>query len=574
MPARPLALARPTRLLAVLAMTVAGFAAAQDVEVQAPKDIDALVSPYLPTESLADPAAREQARRRLEKSLPELLATEGYFRPRLDFAERDGILVVRIDPGPRTVIAAVDVTIAGNLEDTQRRALIASWPLSPGKPFRQADWSAAKQQILTWLLGIGHAGASLTDSRADIDPETGQARLQASYDAGPPYRFGPLVIEGLSRYPPKLVERYNRTVRPGEPYREGQLIALQNALQATPYFSSVQVDIERGGEPGPDGTVTAPVHLLVQERKPHRVALGAGISSNTGARVEINYHTADLFRNAWELDSGVRVEQKRQIAYADVFLPPDRRNYRHGFGALVEQTDIQNLVTERFAIGVQRSQQRGSVEMRLSLNWQEEKKRPEGGLATIDRALVPDSLWTWRRVDSLLDPRQGIVLQARIGGASRALLSDRDFLRLHGRYQQFIPVGRRDVLTLRGEMGRTLAESRLGIPQEYLFRAGGTNSVRGYSYQSLGVKEGSAIVGGRYLAVASAEYTHWLDERWGVAAFVDAGDATDEMKGFRPAVGYGLGARWKSPAGPIAVDLAYGQRADRFQLHFSLAIPF
>jgi len=131
-----------------------------------------------------------------------------------------------------------------------------------------------------------------------------------------------------------------------------------------------------------------------------------------------------------------------------------------------------------------------------------------------------------------------------------------------------------DTLSLRGEIGYTAADSRQGIPQDYLFRTGGTGSVRGYAYQSLGIREGSAIVGGRYMGVVSAEVTHWLDEDWGIAGFVDAGDAVDDIKTRSPAVGYGLGARWRSPAGPIGADLAYGQRTGSVQLHFSLAIPF
>ena len=73
----------------------------------------------------------------------------------------------------------------------------------------------------------------------------------------------------------------------------------------------------------------------------------------TGARVEANYHTPDLFRRAWVLDTGLRVEQKKQTAYADVFLPPDERNRRHGIGVLVENTDIEGLKTNRHAIGIQ-----------------------------------------------------------------------------------------------------------------------------------------------------------------------------------------------------------------------------
>ena len=48
----------------------------------------------------------------------------------------------------------------------------------------------------------------------------------------------------------------------------------------------------------------------------------------------------------------------------------------------------------------------------------------------------------------------------------------------------------------------------------------------------------------------------------------------EPLAGLNIALGYGLGARWRSPAGPIGVDLAYGERTRGFQLHFSLAIPF
>ena len=84
----------------------------------------------------------------------------------------------------------------------------------------------------------------------------------------------------------------------------------------------------------------------------------------------------------------------------------------------------------------------------------------------------------------------------------------------------------------------------------------------------------AAIVGGRYLALVSGEVTHWLNESWGIAGFIDAGDAVDDLTDARLAVGYGLGARWRSPAGPSGADIAYGQRTGDLHLHFSLAIPF
>ncbi|PKO87073.1 MAG: outer membrane protein assembly factor [Betaproteobacteria bacterium HGW-Betaproteobacteria-10] len=564
MPNRPTTL----RYFFLLLWLLASPLHADELALDAPQNIAKLLRPYLP----AEPGSPRQ----METLLGGILATEGYFSPKFAFSGNADQRRVKIEPGPRTTITQVDLAVDGPLAAKMRDALIADWRLPVGQAFRQADWNNAKQQVLAELLSGEHRAARLLDSQAEIDTETHSAKLRVHYDSGPAYRFGELQIEGLQRYSPALIERYKRVINPGDPFNEAQLNALLANLQATPYFASVQGGLDLEGETvtHPDGSVSAPLKLIVRERALHRLSFGAGASSNTGARVEFNYHTPNLFNQAWALDSGLRLEQKKQTVYSDIFLPPDDRNRRNSVGLMLENTDIQGLKTERYAFGAQSVQQRGSIEQRLSLNWQNEIRTPEGALETTSRALVPNIMWTWRHVDNLLDPRHGTVLQAQIGGGAKAALSDQNFVRLHGRWQQYIALGRADTLSLRAEVGYTIADSRQQIPQDYLFRTGGSGSVRGYAYQSLGIKEGSATVGGRYLGIVSAEATHWLDESWGIAAFIDAGDAVDDLKAVKAAIGYGLGARWRSPAGPIGIDLAYGQRTEQFQLHFSLAIPF
>lgn len=554
------------RLVLLLGLLAPATGLAQ-VVLEAAPPIVRLLSPYL--DAYASPTPKMVA------DFSEVLATEGYFSPTVEVAADEGAMRLRIDPGPRTLVSEVNVAIDGALASERRERIIADWSLPVGQPFRQEDWNTAKQRALGQLLDEEYPAARLLNSLADIDPERQRAGLSVHYDSGPRHVFGELRIDGLQRYDPQLIARYNRHIRPGEPYREADLSALQATLQATPYFSSVRLTPDReAASENADGSVSTPVIVRLRERQPHRIAFGAGLSSNTGARVEASYRTPDLLGRAWSLESGLRLEQKKQTLFADVFLPPDERNRRHSFGAMSERTDIEDLKTDRFAFGVQSVQQRGSIEQRLSLSWQQERREPTGALAVTSRALAPNVMWTWRQVDNLLDPGDGIVLQFQVGGGARAALSDQNFVRLHGRWQQFIRLGANNQLALRGELGRTFADSRLRIPQDFLFRTGGTGSVRGYGYQSLGIKEGQATVGGRYLAVASAEFTHWLSEAWGIAAFVDAGDAVDSLSDVRLAAGYGLGARWRSPAGPIGIDLAYGERSREVHLHFSLAIPF
>ncbi len=86
--------------------------------------------------------------------------------------------------------------------------------------------------------------------------------------------------------------------------------------------------------------------------------------------------------------------------------------------------------------------------------------------------------------------------------------------------------------------------------------------------------QGDAVVGGRRYAVAGAEYTHWFGESWGIAGFVDAGNAWDDTTLFKAVLGYGFGARFRTPIGPIRADLAYGQEVHSLRLHFSVGYTF
>ena len=551
------------------------------VELQAPDALRPLLVKHLdflerPPEDVLDAAGRIALMRRARKEIREILATEGYFSPAIERQDLDGErLRVVVTPGRRTSISALDLRFAGDITgsggDRPQRlaALQAAWGLPVGQPFRQADWDGAKQRLLDALSSREYAAASISDSRALIDPETASARLEVEVDSGPVFRFGALQINGLSDYDASLIERY-RPPELGEPYSQERLLRFQTALQNTSYFASVVVDIDRSSAT-PDAV---PVRVDVTEAKPRRIGFGAGVSSNTGYRVETSYRDAHFMGQPWNLVSGVRVEQRRQLGYADVFLPPSASGYLDSVGALAEHTNISGLQTQRQSIGVVRTIPRGSMENRLALNYQQEILTPEGSLRSSRSALTANWSWTYRAVDNMLDPRHGQVVNLQLGGASRALLSDRNFVRLYGRYQHFFPIGERDVLILRAEGGMTIAASRDGVPQDFLFRTGGAQTVRGYAYQSLGVTEGSAIVGGRYLAVTSAEYVHWYEGNWGVAAFVDAGNANDQRELFKMNLGYGFGPRWRSPAGPIAVDLAYGQSDHRVRLQFAVAIAF
>ena len=331
------------------------------------------------------------------------------------------------------------------------------------------------------------------------------------------------------------------------------------------------MDIDRT----PELAESAPVHVRLTETVPKRLSFSAGASSNTGYRAEGSYRNANFLGRGWESVSGFRVEQRGYSVFSDLILPPSMAGHNTSLGAQVLRNTHQGLTQLNRAIGANRSWPIEGGERQATLKWQHENLRLEGLGRSELQALTLDLTRIWRWIDDPLNPRKGRVLSMRVGGGSKSLGSDQDFLRTTARWTEYLPVGERDTIQLRAEYGASLAPSRKGIPQDFLFRTGGTQTVRGYDYQSLGVESGKAIVGGRYMGTASAEYTHWLPESpdFGWAVFVDAGNARDKPL-FQWKQGYGLGGRWKSPAGPIAVDLAYGQEDRTVKLHFAVMIAF
>jgi translocation and assembly module TamA len=128
------------------------------------------------------------------------------------------------------------------------------------------------------------------------------------------------------------------------------------------------------------------------------------------------------------------------------------------------------------------------------------------------------------------------------------------------------------------EGGEVFARDSVSVPYTLLFRAGGDDSVRGYGYQDLGpVNADGVAVGGKVMATSSVELARpfSLDHPALLGAvFVDAGNSAGNWAQFNAALGYGVGVRWRSPVGPLRIDLAYGEQVKRVRLHFSVGLTF
>lgn len=518
--------------------------------------------------------------RRMRPAILDALGTQGYFSPTVRRVVDDGLdedvappLNVTVEPGPQARIVAVDIQFDGAINEDEfaprRERLKTLWSLGVGQPFNQGDWASSKDSLLRDMLARDFAAATLSESIANVNPETNTVELRVVYDSGPVFTFGELDIKGLDKYPGDLVSRYN-TIKPGDRYEQERLLTLLSDLQGTSYFSSVDVKIDND-ERKP---VNVPIEVMVLESDSKRLGLGAGYSSNTGFRTEATYQYNNLFDRAYSLVTGLRVEQKRQSVFADVFLPPSKRGVTDSVGVAFDHQEVSDLKVDRSSIGAIREYNKGINEYRLGLNFQLEERSAFGINFGATQALVASSSWTRNATNDRLNPTDGYIAMGQVAVAAEQFASDQDFIRLYGRVQKFWSFSKDDLLTARFEAGTVAASARRDIPQDYLFRAGGTNSIRGFDFLDLGVFDQGVLVGGRRVMIGSLEYVRWVKGPFGAAVFGDIGDVSDNWSAFDPKPAIGVGVRYKTPAGPIAFDIAKAADQDKPRIHFALGVAF
>lgn len=563
------------------------------LQVQAPPPLEALLNRHLSLARVNQQARGEKLNdgelERLVDLAPAqargLLETEGYFNAEvtaeLQPAEPPRV-VVRVVPGPRVVVGKLDFQLQGgalsDAESGSPQALVAraglreDWPLRTGQPFRDDDWSRAKATTVARFRAQAYVGAQWQDTQARVDLGPKRADLSGTLDSGPMFRAGALNIQGLEHHDPKVVDNL-ADYDIGVPATEDFLLDFQERLQRSGLFDRASVTIATGA----DDPAAAPVNVRLTERALQDATLGVGISANLGPEVTLEHVHRRPFGYALVARNKFDLAQKRQKWEGEVsthVLPGLYRNLIGG-AASFEESDTDTVTSGRLRVG--RAQETRNISRLLFVEAVRSLTRSDAGTDSAS-AISVQYHGIWRKLDDLLSPTRGRVWSGQLGlGQARSSPGGNGpFTRLYGKLNAYMPVG--DWFgQARVELGQVLVQGDVRVPETLRFRAGGDESVRGYSYRSLAPIENGIVVSGKVLFTASVEMARPITDRVpGLmgAVFIDAGRAAQNWNDLRPALGYGFGVRYGSPVGQLKLDLAYGQESRQVRLHLSVGVPF
>ena len=574
-----------------------------DFEVEAPEPLRALLLEYLDLSRFRTAPSSERITGaeldRLAAAAPaqarSLLETEGYFDAEVTVAQSSndaGLarLTMTVVPGPRVVVKSVAIDSAQPL--APRRAtreepwsdrlerIRQNWLLQPGQPFQQSAWTSAKNASLGSLRGDGYPTAQIQSSRARIDVPAQSAALSVTFEPGPLFRLGPIRVEGVHRYDEDAVRRL-AAFPPRTEYSEKLLLDYQERIVRSGLFEGASVEVDLDGPPE-----AAPVNVRVKELTQHQATFGVGFSANTGPRVSVEHTDRKVFGLPWIARSTVAWGPDLKTIGTE-FTSYVREDLWHNLAAAnLEQLNAADETRNSWAARVGRSKNTTEFERLYYLEVSHAKVQ-SAPLTTSSDAVSAHYHWLRRQLDNVLLPTTGTALALQGGGgwgSGSRMRSDRPgterarapFARVYARLNAYRPAGSW-FLNGRVEAGEVFVRNAIAVPDTLLFRAGGENSVRGNGYRTLGPTVNGAVVGGRVLLTGSIEAERPILQRLPAllgAVFIDAGSAADRWGDLRPVLGYGVGLHYRSPVGPLRLDLAYGQDVRRFRLHLSVGVRF
>jgi len=495
--------------------------------------------------------------------LTAVIEAAGYYEPQIDPVIDDKATPVQVEvkiaPGPRYTLSKVVLTTAAGTAppdigpfDPAAVGLIVGGPAVSG-PVVDADARIARLYQVK-----GYPFAKIADKHVIVDAGTKTMEVTFVLDPGAPARFGALAVNGLDRLEESWVRRRIGWTE-GATYDQAQVDATRQALVSSGLFGTVTV--APAGPVGPDGTV--PIEARVIERAPRSVSLGGSYDTTQGISANVSWEHRDLFGGA-----------------EDLKITAMGGTSDNGLSATFRRPDLwtvnQDLVTS-VIFDDQSYKAYDSIEQKAQLGLERHfDPTLTGGASILAQHARVDEKVDFRTyvlvgtpvflkkdgTDDLLNPTKGYRAAIEATPYLRAIGSNLTFLqsKLTGSwYDQLSPSGSY-VLALQGTLGGTFGTSLASIPKDHRFYAGGGGSVRGFGFQEAGpLDKFNNPIGGRSLAVVSADLRTKVTDTIGVVPFLDAGsNYASELPDFkgRIALGAGIGLRYYTAVGPVRLDVA------------------
>jgi translocation and assembly module TamA len=501
------------------------------------------------------------------------------------------VAIVAIAVAPGRLYHLRKIAIDGEVSASERATL----RLEPGVPASAAAILDARARLLSALQEDGYAFARVDMPAADEDPAEFVLDVTFHVSPGAVVAIGPITIMGLKRVEESVVRR-RLVLRSGDRYSRSSLEKARRDLLALGVFTSVTT--KTGEEPDESGRV--PVKIIVQERLRHSISFNTAYSSDLGGSAGVKWSDRDVFGGAEQLNLAASVIELGGHATTGVgynisaqFIKPGSgerdQNLQFNVATLKQSLQAYDQTAETAsALVVHRFT--ASLTASIGVSGEREQITQEGAIRdyTLMGLPVNAKYNSTGLVNPLEDPLHGVRASVSItptrsfsGVSATFFVAQADA----ATYLDLASLGwtaaGHSVLAVRALVGQAHGAAPFDLPPDQRFYGGGSSTVRGFRYQSVGPKFADGTpTGGTAVDAATLEFRQRIGSHFGGAIFVDAGAVSGEghpLEG-RPSVGTGIGMRYYTPIGPIRLDVAVPVTrllgGDHFEVYIGLGQAF
>lgn len=489
-------------------------------------------------------------------------------------------VVASFDLGPQFKLGKVDIAtpvpadIPGHLD------------LSPGQPALAAQILGGQGRLADALRADGYPLAKVPPPVAILHPDQNLLDVTFRPEAGPKADIGPITLTGLKDMNESFVRR-RLLLHQGELYSPQAIEAARSDLSSIGVFSVVRAVPASALDP--EGQL--PVTFDLTERPLHAVDLGVGYSTDLGANLTAAWHDRNLFGNAEQLNltgsyqaGGDAVIRPGYQAGAQ-FLKPDflARDQQLELDLTALQQSLQaydqTALLEKIALNRKLSRYWTAS---LGLSGEQESIDQEDVTRHYNLVGIPASL-KYDSTTSLLDPTSGVRAALLLTPTESIGTPSATFLIAQVSGSTYVDLFNdgRSIIALRGLVGQVSGVGVFGIPPDQRFYAGGSATVRGYRYQTLGPQfPDERPTGGTAISTGTVELRQRILGNYGVVGFVDVGQVSSNGEPFTSNwhAGAGIGARYYTSIGPIRLDVAVPLEklpgGDAFELYIGIGQAF
>jgi translocation and assembly module TamA len=503
---------------------------------------------------------------------------------RLDAIPAGRLAAIKIVVTPGPVYHFGKIALEGETPEADRAAL----GLRSGDAALAASALDARTRLLSALEEDGYALARVDGPDTSANDKALTIDLTYKVHTGPRVAIGEIRFNGLKDVNEDFV-RGALTIHSGDRYQPSKIESARQTLAGLGVFSGVNVSMS--DHLSSDGRI--PLIFEFQERPRHAVTLSGTYSTDLGIMLSATWSHRNLFGNAEQLNltaagtglgtasTGLGYNLAAQYIQP-FFIEPDQV-LELDVSGIKQQLEAYDQTAEAIAGFVRRKfSHLWSGSAGLSLTHDQVAQEGTHALYELLSAPLIMSYDSTGITGALHDPVDGLRAALNMTPTHAFGGSDTTFLLTQLTASSYFDLAGdgRSVIATRGLAATILGASNFSLPPDQRLYAGGSATVRGYAYQSLGPQfSDNKPQGAKSVDSATVELRQRIGEDWGAALFVDAGQAsTETLFTGKLYAGAGAGARYYTAIGAVradvAVPLVHLPGGDSFEIYIGLGQAF